>query len=114
MLSAIVSGCSTRAEEMFILKNNSDKRSEILDCYVSILSPPGGSLREYNEKKVIFFFRNEKYHPIFKREITFSAATVRPKIDWSEFPRVKISLLRDDQQLELLYIVDVKDESSDR
>lgn len=113
-LCLILSGCSSGMEQVFLVKNKSGVPSDISDCFVKILLPTGNKARELNTKKVIFLFRDAKSDVIFRREITFLAPAIKPSIDWSGFPIVKVSLIGEDQRLRILYSVDVNEERAVR
>jgi hypothetical protein len=109
LLFLILSGCKPSSDEAFIVKNDSGANSLVYDCFIDIQSPPGESPNNFNKKTVRLFFRDPKGRAILERDITLSVTDIKPKIDWAEFPKVKISLLRrdGDGDLEMFYIVNI-------
>lgn len=102
-----LSGCQMRMEAFFVFKNDSKRQSNIEDCFVEIVTPPGRGYIETNRKQVTITFCDHKFHPVIKEEIGLSAGDIQPKVDWQEFPEVKISLLSDNDHVVLMYFVDV-------
>ena len=93
-----VSGCGGRVEEAFISTNDGASKDVAADCLVKILSPQKRLPGQYDKKDIVLLFRNAERKPLLRKEITLQAAQIKPSIDWTDFPKVRISLLSDGQE----------------
>jgi hypothetical protein len=93
----------SKVEETYILKNDSGRQATVKDCFIAVVSR---ARFEYNEKHVLLSFRNDKSEPIINREFTYSASEIKPKVDWRQYPMVIVSLLSQEQQVDVTVTLD--------
>jgi hypothetical protein len=95
ILIVILCDCKERVEEGFILTNDTNSSTVVSDCFVKIISPSGQLPRDYNKKDIVILFRNSEHKPFLKKEMTLWASEIKPRIDWKEYPKVRVSFYND-------------------
>jgi hypothetical protein len=102
----VLSGCRSRVEEAFILTNDGHSKDVVSDCFVKIVSPPGRLPSEYNKKDIVLVFRDANHKLMLTKKIAVWGSEIKPSIDWTTFPEVRISLKGDGH--EAIYSVIVR------
>ena len=102
-VAGLLAGCHGGFEEIFIHKNDFGGPANVSDCFIKILSR---APNEYNEKHILLFFRDRTHEPIMKKAITVSASRIRPEVDWQQFPKVKVTLMSQGQQVDFTIVLD--------
>ena len=105
-------GCRGRVEQVFIIKNDNGFHRNVTDCFISVLSPPGEIPRDYNVKTISMYFRDDANKIVLVKTCEYSTRQIKPKINWSAYPKVQISF-QSDGEIDRVYFVTLPEKTKD-
>jgi hypothetical protein len=86
-------------EQIFVIRNdNASQKTAVSNCFIKILPPRGEELKDYNLKTVFLSFRDSEDNILLRQEIDLSSTKVKPKIDWSAYPNIRVLLQSSSQE----------------